>query len=133
MLHRLWELITGGMTSWYQTKMFIEHASVFSSDALHVIVGVLLWIVLALLLRRGLAEWLPWLAVAALLVANEGVDLWVERWPDAAMQYGESAKDVLLTLALPTLLMAAVRLRPALFTRGARKAHRGAGGRSRRT
>jgi hypothetical protein len=112
------------MTTWYRTKIFIEHASVFSSDALHVIAGVVVWIVAAIVLRRRLGEWLPWLVLAALLAFNEAVDLWVERWPDAAMQYGESAKDVLLTLALPTLLMAVVRLRPALFSAGARKRRR---------
>ena len=52
---------------------------------------------------------------------NEATDLWVERWPDPAMQYGESTKDVLLTLALPALLMAVARLRPGLFSRGRRR------------
>jgi len=33
------------------------------------------------------------------------------------MQYGESAKDILLTLLLPSLLMAAARERPDLFGR----------------
>jgi hypothetical protein len=124
MLHDLWDLVTGGMMSWYEAKMFIEHASLFSSDALHVIVGVLLWVLAAVALGRRLADWLPWLILAILLVLNEGVDLWVERWPDAAMQYGESAKDLLLTLALPTGLMALARLRPDLFSRGRRQRRR---------
>ena len=114
MLREIWEAVTGGMMSWYEAKMFIEHASLFSSDALHVIVGVLLWILAALLLRRRLADWLPLLVLAGLLLLNEATDLWVERWPDAAMQYGESAKDVLLTLILPALLMAVARFRPGL-------------------
>jgi TRAP-type uncharacterized transport system fused permease subunit len=103
------------MTSWYQAKMFIEHASVVSSDALHVLIGVLLWVLVAYVARRSLSAPLPWLAVLALTLLNECVDLWVERWPDIAMQLGESAKDVLLTMALPTVLAFAVRLRPNLF------------------
>ena len=116
MLHEIWRFISGGMMSWYETKMFIEHASIVTSDALHVIVGVLIWIVIAMLLRRPLTDWLPLLLLAVLLIFNETVDLWVERWPDAAMQYGESAKDVLLTLTLPLVLMVLARTRPRLFS-----------------
>jgi hypothetical protein len=95
--------------------MFIEHASVVSSDALHVLVGVLLWVLIAYVMRRSLSAPLPWLTLLALTLFNECVDLWVERWPDIAMQLGESAKDVLLTMTLPTVLAFAVRLRPNLF------------------
>ena len=121
MLHDLWDFITGGMMSWYEAKMFIEHASLFSSDAIHVIVGFLVWIALAVLLRRRVTDWQPLLGLAVLLILNEATDLWVERWPDPAMQFGEAAKDVLLTLALPVLLMIVVRLRPQLFSRGGRR------------
>ena len=116
MLHHAWLLISGGMTSWHRTKMFIEHASAFDSDAIHVLVGVLVQLLLALVSRRSIANWLPWVAVLVLAVANEIVDLWIEQWPDPAMQYGESAKDIMLTMALPTVLLAAVRLWPSLFS-----------------
>jgi hypothetical protein len=109
------------MTSWYEAKMFIEHASVVSSDALHVLVGVLAWIVVALVLRRSLSAPFPWLVLLTATLLNESVDFWVERWPSLAMQLGESAKDVLLTMTLPTLLMFAVRLRPNLFRASTRR------------
>lgn len=105
------------MFGWYEVKMFIEHAAIVTSDALHVLVGVALWVLAALVLRRRLTDWLPLLVVLAAALFNEVVDLWVEQWPDAAMQYGESAKDILLTLLLPSLLMAAARGRPSLFER----------------
>ena len=113
----LWHVAETGMLDWYRVKMFVEHAAIVSSDALHVIVGVGLWVLAALALRRRLTDWLPWLVVLVAVLFNETVDLWVEQWPDAAMQYGESAKDVLLTLLLPSLLMAAARARPGLFRR----------------
>lgn len=103
------------MMSWYRAKVFVEHAIFFSSDALHVLVGVLVWLLLALTFRKPISSRLPWLGLLLLLLLNEGVDLWVERWPIRAMQYGESAKDILLTMTLPALLMVAVRLRPDLF------------------
>lgn len=114
-MDRLWALISGGMLSWYEAKMFIEHASVISSDAIHVVVGVLIWIIAAALSRRRLSTWLPWLTVLAAILLNEAVDLSIEHWPSIGMQLGESTKDVILTIGLPTLLMAVLRLRPGLF------------------
>jgi hypothetical protein len=111
----LWQAVRTGMFSWYKVKMFIEHAGIVTSDALHVLVGVALWVIAGLILRRPLTGWLPWLWVLAAILLNETVDLWVEQWPIAAMQYGESAKDIMLTMLLPTLLMAAARSRPGLF------------------
>jgi hypothetical protein len=105
------------MMAWYEAKMFIERAIFFSSDALHMLVGMVAWVVIAILWRRPLSDWRPWLALLFLLALNEAVDLWVERWPDLAAQYGESAKDLLLTTAIPTLVMILARSRPSLFSR----------------
>jgi len=118
-MHSIFEQIrhafTGGMMSWYEGKMFVEHASAVSSDALHVLLGVLLWILIAWVWRRPLSAAGPLVALLGLIAFNEFVDLWVEQWPDKAMQYGESAKDLVLTMALPVILMLAVRVRPNLF------------------
>jgi hypothetical protein len=120
MLHDLWKTLSSAMSGWYQGKLFIEHSLSISHDSLHLIVGVLLWLVLGLLLRRPLTSWRPWLWLFAAILWNEAVDLWVERWPDPGQQYGEGAKDVLLTMMLPTILMWAARSRPDLFRGGVR-------------
>lgn len=112
---RVGHLVTGGMLSWYEAKMFIEHASVISSDAIHVLVGVVIWLIIALLSRRSIESWLPWLGLFALILFNEMVDLCVEQWPDKAMQYGEGAKDLALTMFLPTALLVLSRMLPKLF------------------
>jgi len=119
----LWHALSAAMSSWHQGKLFIEHALTIDHDALHVIVGVLFWLVLGLVLRRPLTSRMPWLWLLAVILWNEAVDLWVERWPDPGQQYGEGAKDLLLTMLLPTLLAIAARTRPDLFRggRGARK------------
>jgi hypothetical protein len=117
LLHQLRNFVTGGMASWYRVKMFIEHASIITSDSMHVLAGVLILLLSALILRRSILSWLPWLIVLAMAVANEAVDLWVEQWPDVAMQYRESVKDLLLTMTLPTILLLAARFRPQLFRR----------------
>jgi hypothetical protein len=84
-------------------------------DALHVLAGVALQLGFAALLRTSLSHWGPWLFVLALEVANEVSDLVVEQWPDPGMQWGESARDVVLTMLLPSILLLVARRRPALL------------------
>jgi hypothetical protein len=109
-----WTTISAVFTGWYDVKMIIERAGMVSTDALHVIAGVLLQLLFASILRRPLSAWLPWLLVLGLLLFNEAVDLWVERWPSLAMQIGEGVKDLLLTMILPTALLVASRISPGL-------------------
>ncbi len=97
---------------WYQAKTFVEHVIGFSHDALHVLVGVALQLGIAALLRRSIRSFWPWLIVLALELGNEWADLAIERWPVPAEQYGEGMKDILLTMALPTLLLLVARFRP---------------------
>jgi hypothetical protein len=100
---------------WYQVKLFLERASGFSMDSLHVIVGVVIQLAVALLFRTSVARPWPWLSVLALELINETSDFRVERWPQPGMQLGESAKDVILTMALPTLIFLVARYRPKLL------------------
>ncbi len=100
---------------WYQVKLFVQHASGFSMDALHVVAGFVLLLGIALLFRSSVARPWPWLSVLALELINEASDFRVERWPLPGMQFGESAKDVILTMALPTLIFLVARYRPKLL------------------
>ena len=109
------------MTGWHDAKVFVEHSVSVSHDSLHVIVGVLLLFMIAWVSGRPISSMRPWLWVLALILWNETVDLWVEQWPEPAMQYGEGAKDIGLTMLLPTLLMLAARFRPGLFSSGGQK------------
>ncbi len=105
------------ISGWYQVKLFIEHASGISMDALHILVGLAIFLLAAAVLKRGVASPLPWLATLLLEIGNEAYDLNVELWPDLGNQLGEGAKDVLLTIAVPTLIMLIARWRPALLVR----------------
>lgn len=116
-MSQVWTPVLAAMASWHQGKLFIEHAVALDHDALHVIVGVLLWLVFGLLTRRPLTSWVPWLLLFAVILWNETVDLWTEQWPDPGQQYGEGAKDLLITMVVPTVLQFAIRLRPDLFRR----------------
>ncbi len=100
---------------WYQFKLFVVHASGISMDALHVLLGFFFFLLAAHLLRRSVASTLPWLALLFLELGNEALDITVERWPDLGSQLGEGAKDILLTMALPTLIMLIARWKPGLL------------------
>jgi len=106
---------------WYVLKTFLEHSLAFSDDVLHTLAGVLLQLLFAAMLRSTIAKCWPWTIVFVLELANEASDLRFERWPDLAMQLGEGAKDVILTMALPTLLLIVARRFPKLL-RGSRSA-----------
>lgn len=102
-----------GPSDWYQFKLSLERSSSISMDALHVIAGLLIFLLASFLLKRGIASALSWFAVLAIELCNEAYDLHAEQWPDRAMQFGEGAKDILLTIALPTLLMLVCRFNRA--------------------
>lgn len=121
MFRDAWAALIGAMETWHQGKLFVEHSLTISHDALHILIGLLLWVVLGLALRRPLYARRPWLCLFAATLWNEVVDLWVEQWPDPGQQYGEGAKDLLLTMAVPTLIMLAARLRPDLFRMSMRR------------
>lgn len=102
------------MQGWWEIKLFIERVTSVSMDALHVIAGVLLWVLFARLLRTSLTSWRPCLPVLALALANEWLDIRLDIWPHPGMQYGESVKDVVLTMIVPAVLTACLQRRPAL-------------------
>lgn len=103
------------LLGWYQVKLFIEHASGVSMDALHILVGFVIFLLAAQVLKRSVASSLPWLATLLLEIGNEVHDVTIELWPDIGSQLGEGAKDILLTMALPTLVMLVARWRPAIM------------------
>lgn len=103
-------------TWWHDAKQLVQHGTGWSMDTLHVLAGVILQIAIAALLRTSLASKWPLLAVLALELANEGYDLWVERWPSLPMQLGEGVRDLVSTMLLPALLWWIARRRPRLLS-----------------
>ena len=66
---------------WYQVKHGVELFTGLDMDALHVHVGILAQIGVALLMRRSLASPWPWLVLLAAVLANEYYDITYEIWP----------------------------------------------------
>lgn len=109
--------MTSGAVAWHEWKALLEHASGWPMDTLHVLGGVVLQLLVAALIRRSVADWRPWVAVLLMELANEAYDLWVERWPSLPMQAGEGLRDLVATMAVPTLLLWIARRHPALLVR----------------
>ena len=106
--------LSESLQSWHESKLFVERLTTISHDALHVIAGTVMWLLLALILRRPVTSWLPLVGTFLVVLVNELVDLWVEIWPERAMQAGEAGKDLMTTIAVPLLLLLAFRALPGL-------------------
>lgn len=94
--------------------MFFERSTAVDHDSLHLLVGTLVWVGCAIVTRRSLKSWVPLAVVVTIILINEAADLWVEIWPDKALQLSEGAKDFMITVALPLCLFVALRLFPWL-------------------
>lgn len=112
--------LTTSFQSWHESKLFVERLTTISHDALHIIAGTCVWLLLALIMRRPVTSWLPLIGTFAVVVTNEIVDLWVEIWPEPGMQAGEAAKDLMTTIAVPLLLLLAFRAAPRLMAPSSR-------------
>ncbi len=102
-------------TSWKETKLFFEHSTNVSNESLHVFAGVLILLLAAGLLTKPISSRWPWLAVLAFACLNESIDLSIGQWPQPGAQFGESVKDVLVTMLLPSVLLLTTRRMPALY------------------
>ena len=101
---------------WYGVKEFLEYWSGLDMDSLHVHAGVLGQLAAALILRRPVRSVIPWLLVLAAAAANETYDFHYEVWPDRSVQLEGGFRDIWNTMLLPTLLLAAARFHPRIFT-----------------
>ncbi len=115
MMIKLEGIIAGWGLDWMQFKLFTQHMSGVSHDAMHVVGGVVAQLALAALFRSSLARVWPWAAILMVELANEWNDLHVEKWPDPGQQWGEGAKDLALTMVLPTLLLMLARWAPGVL------------------
>ena len=101
---------------WFDIKELVRTGTGWPMDTLHVIAGVTVQLVLAALFRTSLASRWPWLGVLLLELANEGYDLWLERWPSLGQQLGEGLRDLIGTMLLPSLLWWVARRHPRLLS-----------------
>ena len=99
---------------WQQIKETIASYTGLERDALHIYAALLVQVGAALVLRRRLSHWLPWVAVLVFAVGNEWLDTYgddlVEQW-----ELDASLHDLWNTMLLPTLLLLLAPFAPRLF------------------
>jgi hypothetical protein len=80
-----------------------------SKDALHIHLGLAIFVALMLILRRAPSSLLPWLGVLAFELVNEAMDIF--HWHEGAFSFevGDSLKDLINTMIWPTLIMLAFK------------------------
>ncbi|HEX8193625.1 MAG TPA: hypothetical protein VF552_12080 [Allosphingosinicella sp.] len=108
---------------WYSVKLAVVEQTALSRDALHILFGLAGQLLVALVIRRSIAHPVPWFAVLLFELANEYYDLAREDWTDRAMWPG-TVRDLLVTMAIPTILLILTRVAPGLFVRTAGKGKR---------
>jgi len=100
---------------WYGMKVLASQMAV-EKDALHVYAAFFIQIAAAALFRKSLAHWLPWLAVLAVEIGNEILDIqFGEEAHLQSWQLAGARHDLVNTMVLPTLLLLLCRYAPGLF------------------
>ncbi|MEO5807016.1 hypothetical protein [Devosia sp.] len=84
-------------------KILLTDLLHLSRDALHIHVGLGIYIIAILALRRGPASPVPWLIVLGFELINEVLDLYHE------VDFSGSIVDVLNTMLWPTIALAIAR------------------------
>lgn len=97
---------------WQQFKLALIGLTGLERDALHIYAAVAIQLAAALILRRRLGDWLPWFVVLGCALLGEIADVYVEVWPDSALQAGMAAHDLVNTMIMPSVLMILSRWRP---------------------
>jgi len=101
---------------WGGWKTAIETWLGLSADAVHIHVGVLLYLFFAMVTRRRMYHVWPWLFTLVVELGNEYIDL-NQPMGSVEANWPASQHDILNTMFLPTVLLVGLRLRNRGFMR----------------
>jgi hypothetical protein len=93
-------------------KLAIVSATGLSKDALHVYVGLAVFLLVALLGSKPRTSWKPWLAVLVVAVCGELLDMADDLMSLGHWRWHASLHDLVNTCFWPTVLTMLSRLRP---------------------
>lgn len=92
------------ISSWQSAKLAVLSALDLSKDALHIYVGLLVFLLAALIFRRPIRSLVPWLTVLAVAALGEAVDAIENIRSLGQWQRAASVHDLINTLVWPTIL-----------------------------
>ena len=102
------EIITRFATQYGAFKEYLALTTGATKELLHVHFGLLIFVVVAVVLRRRMHSWWPVLTVLAFALLNEVVDYFGTEWPPLASFF-----DVINTTFWPFILFLVARRRRA--------------------
>ena len=73
--------------------------------ALHVLLGIAIYLLAAVVLRRTWSSWLPWIVTFVFQIINEAADAAKDVLMDGAIRWRGSLLDTAATMALPTVIL----------------------------
>lgn len=85
-------------------KLAIVAATGLSKDALHIYVGLAVFLAMATVLRKPLRSIVPWLVVVAIAIAGEVLDMRDDVASLGYWRWSASLHDMLNTIFWPTVL-----------------------------
>jgi len=97
------------LSGFQQAKIALVQLLGLPKDALHIYVGLAIFLAAAALFRRPLGSWVPIAAVLAAALAGEAWDLIDTRATGARPDYGRNWHDVWNTCFWPTVLFLLAR------------------------
>jgi len=98
-------------TSAFQSiKLAIVATTGLSKDALHIYVGLAVFLAVAVVLRKPLRSTVPWLVAFAMAIAGEVLDMRDDIASLGYWRWGASVHDALNTLFWPTVLLLIAKL-----------------------
>jgi uncharacterized membrane protein YqgA involved in biofilm formation len=90
-------------------KLHLVALTGLSKDALHIYVGLAVWLIAAMLFRKSVKTLVPLLAVLAVAAIGEAFDAWDDFSSLGHWRVQASVHDVLNTMFWPTILCLLVR------------------------
>ena len=102
------------MSPLQSAKLVVLDATGLGKDALHVYVGLIVMLGVALAFKRSIADWRPLLAVVAAAFAGEVWDVFDTWAHGGSPRWNANWKDVWNTLFWPTVLFFLARYTRAL-------------------
>ncbi|MFN7025503.1 MAG: hypothetical protein ACK4QP_13490 [Pseudorhizobium sp.] len=110
---------------WDVFKTYLVDLTGISKDALHVHIGLMIYVCSALLLKKKYpGAVFPWMIVFGLEIANELVDLFVRNRAPDTVAWLKSLKDIVNTMFWPTLFALASRMRGRRALMSRKSGHR---------
>ena len=98
-------------------KAFLSEAVGLSKDALHVHLGLMVFLLAMVVFRRSAASMVPWLCVLVLELVNEAFDVF--HWNHGALDFSVAGgvKDIVNTMLWPTVILLLARYTTLLAKR----------------